>query len=109
MGGRRAKNLLISVEASERADRYAELHGTTVSRLVEDFLSLLPEPITTADQIKSPLVLELLGVARPRGWVGVQDDPHPAPDPGDMDFMELLGDYLSEMEAEEADRDYRKA
>jgi hypothetical protein len=39
---RKAKNLLLSIDVVERAEDYCRHHGTTLSRLIEDFLERLP-------------------------------------------------------------------
>ncbi|MDQ3809072.1 MAG: DUF6364 family protein [Chloroflexota bacterium] len=56
-----AKNLLLDEEAVERGERYSELHATTLSRLVSDFLQQLPVDEPRRDL--SPTVRRLLGVA----------------------------------------------
>ena len=56
------KRLSLDFEAVERGERYAELHGTSLSRLVSDFLSRLPVDEDEPDL--TPTVRRLLGVAR---------------------------------------------
>jgi hypothetical protein len=64
MGQRRAKNLLLSKEALNGAEDYARHHGTTLSRLVEDFLLTLPTMSWGGrESIRSPIVRQLGGAA----------------------------------------------
>jgi len=62
---RRATNLTLSPEAMEKADRVAAARGTSVSRLVDDLLSALPdaEARPLAAEL-TPAVRRLLGVVR---------------------------------------------
>ena len=55
------KRLSLDAEAVERAERYAELHSTSLSRLVSDFLSRLP--LAESEPNLTPTVRRLLGVA----------------------------------------------
>ncbi len=59
-----AKNLYLDPEAIEHGERYARLHGTTLSRLVSDFLRALP--LQRAPQDLSPTVRRLMGAGVPR-------------------------------------------
>jgi hypothetical protein len=61
MGRRRAKNLLLDEAAVERGEAYCVGCGTTLSRLVEDFLTALPDG--RESEVKSPIVRALAGVA----------------------------------------------
>jgi hypothetical protein len=61
MGKKRPKNLLLDDEALRRAEGYCAGRGTTLSRLVEDYLMALAEP--RSPEIKSPIVRRLLGAA----------------------------------------------
>lgn len=60
--GRVPKNLSLEPDAVERGERYGRLHGTTLSRLVGDFLRSLPLEKADADDL-SPVVRRLRGVA----------------------------------------------
>jgi hypothetical protein len=62
---RRPTNLTLSPEAMEKADRVAAARGTSVSRLVDDLLSALPDADARllAEEL-TPAVKRLLGVAR---------------------------------------------
>ena len=42
MGRKRAKNLLLDAQVLNAAEAYCAHHGTSLSRLVEDFLGSLP-------------------------------------------------------------------
>lgn len=55
-----AKNLLLGTEAIARGEQYGKLHGTNLSRLVDDFLRGLPLEVSP---IKSPVVRRLHGIA----------------------------------------------
>ncbi len=58
---KRPRNLTLDDEAMARGERYSRKHGTSISRLVGDFLRSLPlEPSPGA---LSPVVRRLLGVA----------------------------------------------
>jgi hypothetical protein len=66
-------NLSVERASVERARRYAELHGTSISRLVDEFLGSLP--LDTPHRRRSdlpPVVRRLIGVAA-GGSVGVED------------------------------------
>ncbi len=54
------KSLSLDSKAVERGERYSELHSTTLSQLVSDFLAQLP---LDTDQELTPIVRRLLGVA----------------------------------------------
>jgi hypothetical protein len=56
---KRPKNLLLDDGALDRAESYCKEHGTTLSRLVNDFLSALPV-MSDRDPFKSPIVERLL-------------------------------------------------
>lgn len=56
-------NLSIERAALDRGRRYSELHGTSISRLVNDFLAGLPLEEVTSDEELTPTVTRLLGVA----------------------------------------------
>lgn len=55
------KNLSLDPDAVERGERYSELHSTSLSQLVSDFLSRLP--LDEEKQRLTPTVRRLLGVA----------------------------------------------
>jgi hypothetical protein len=55
-------NLLVDGEAIRRGKRFSELHGTSVSRLVSDFLSKLPLDDEPGEEL-TPTVRRLLGAA----------------------------------------------
>ncbi len=56
-------NLLLDRSAIDRGKRYGQLHGTSVSQLVGDFLSKLPLPGEPGGDDLTPTVRRLLGVA----------------------------------------------
>lgn len=58
---RKAKNLSLAPDAVERGEEYSQLHGTNLSRLVSDFLLLLP--MGKPGQTLSPAVQRLRGIA----------------------------------------------
>jgi len=58
------KNLTLDPEAVERAERFSRKRGTTVSRIVSDFLLGLPEE---SDGALAPAVGRLLGIAKGKG------------------------------------------
>ena len=55
------KNLLLDEDAVARGERYSELHGTNLSRLVSDFLRHLP--MDEPGRELAPAVRRLFGVA----------------------------------------------
>ncbi len=59
--GKRAKNLLLDADALGRAESFSRRHGTTVSRLVSDYLRSLPDFESDVDL--SPAVRRLYGIA----------------------------------------------
>lgn len=60
--GKVPKNLSLDREAIRRGERYGRLHGTTLSRLVGDFLRSLPLEAAASLEL-SPVVRRLRGVA----------------------------------------------
>ena len=64
-------NLSVDRASVERARRYAELHGTSISRLVDEFLGSLPLEPPRREQLP-PIVRRLLGAAKGAD-VGVED------------------------------------
>lgn len=56
-------NLTVDRAAIERARRFSDRHNTSISRLVNDFLSSLPLDPELADEDLSPSVRRLLGIA----------------------------------------------
>ncbi|HET8770074.1 MAG TPA: DUF6364 family protein [Gemmatimonadaceae bacterium] len=58
---KRAKNLLLDVDALERAEAFSRRKGTTVSRLVSDFLRSLPDDEAPLEL--PPVVRRLYGLA----------------------------------------------
>jgi hypothetical protein len=57
-------NLSVERASVERARRYAELHGTSISRLVDEFLGSLPlESGRRPRDAYPPVVRRLIGVA----------------------------------------------
>ena len=58
---KRPKNLLLDPDAVARGDQYSVRHGTSLSRLVGDFLRALP--LDTPAAALSPAVQRLWGVA----------------------------------------------
>lgn len=62
---KRPKNLLLEPDAIDRAERYGRLHGTSLSRLVSNFLRSLPLGAPAASEL-SPVVRRLRGVAAGR-------------------------------------------
>ena len=59
---RKSKNLSLDPEIVRRAERYSALHGTTVSKLVSNFLGSLPLDEDSRPPL-SPAVRRLLGIA----------------------------------------------
>lgn len=60
---KRRLNITVDHEAVERARRYSRRHNTSISYLVEEFLSQLPDIDSDGDAL-SPGVKRLLGIAR---------------------------------------------
>ncbi len=58
---RKPRNLSLDDEAISRGERYSKQHGTSISRLVGDFLRSLP--LDAPRGPTSPLVRRLVGVA----------------------------------------------
>lgn len=56
------KNLSLDPKAVERGERYSELHSTSLSQLVSDFLLRLP--VDEEEPDLPPVVRRLLGVAK---------------------------------------------
>jgi hypothetical protein len=72
---KRPKNLLLKAEALTYGERYAEYSGTTISRLVEDYLENLPRIGEAPYRVKSPVVGELWAIAiRPADDVRQQQE-----------------------------------
>jgi hypothetical protein len=66
IGGRVPKkrlNITLDHETAERARRYTKRHNTSISRLVGEFLSQLPEAERTEHEL-TPTVKRLRGIAR---------------------------------------------
>lgn len=63
MSRKRPKNLLLDSQTVAEAERYARSHGTTLSRMVEDYLRTLPGPDQAGYLVQSPIVSELYGRA----------------------------------------------
>jgi hypothetical protein len=61
---KRPKNLLLDGDALEHGETYARLSGTTLSRLVEDYLVSLPTVWNKRYQIRTEVVRELYAAAR---------------------------------------------
>jgi hypothetical protein len=59
---RKPKNLLLGSDAIARAERYSQLHGTSVSRLVDNLLRSLP--LGEATPPRSLAVQRMRGVAQ---------------------------------------------
>jgi hypothetical protein len=59
-----SKNLSLDPEAVRRGERFSELHQTSISQLVNNFLSNLPVESEEHDRTLSPAVRRLLDVAR---------------------------------------------
>lgn len=64
-------NLLIERTALEKGRRYSDLHQTSISRLVTEFLSNLPVEEEKGGDALTPTVRRLLGVAA--GGAGEED------------------------------------
>lgn len=62
MMARVTKNLSLDPKAVERGERYSELHSTSLSQLVSDFLLRLP--VDEEEPDLPPVVRRLLGVAK---------------------------------------------
>jgi hypothetical protein len=63
-------NITVDPAVVERARRYTERHGTSISRLVTEYLAQLPledEAGVEAEERLTPTVRRLLGVARGGG------------------------------------------
>ena len=58
---KKPRNLTLDDEAMSRGQRYSQKHGTSISRLVGDFLRALP--LEPSRRPLSPSVRRLLGVA----------------------------------------------
>jgi hypothetical protein len=58
---KKPKNLSLEPDAIARGERFSQLHGTNLSRLVSDFLRALP--LGTSKQPLSPVVRRLRGAA----------------------------------------------
>jgi hypothetical protein len=58
---KKPKNLSLEADAIARGERYSELHGTNLSRLVSDFLRSLP--LGRSRPSVSPAVRRLRGIA----------------------------------------------
>jgi hypothetical protein len=56
-------NITVDEAVVERARRYARRHNTSISGLVGEFLSHLPEGDSPKDEDLSPTVRRLLGIA----------------------------------------------
>lgn len=54
-------NLTVDDDALERARRYGDRHGLSLSRLVSDYFRTLPDPTSTAPPELTPAVRRLLG------------------------------------------------
>ena len=57
------KNLSLDPKAVERGERYSEIHSTSISQLVSDFLARLPLEEEGESSKLTPTVRRLLGVA----------------------------------------------
>lgn len=66
-----SKNLSLDESAVSRGERYSELHNTSLSRIVSDFLSRLPVAEPAAEL--SPIVRRLRGVAGPLATEAEED------------------------------------
>lgn len=58
---KKPKNLSLEPSVVARGERYSQLHGTNLSRLVGDFLRALP--VGESEPPLSPLVRRLRGIA----------------------------------------------
>ena len=63
---RRPKNLLLDAESLAIGSEYCERHGTTLSRLVEDYLRALAIP--RGGDARSPIVRRLRGIVSFGNW-----------------------------------------
>lgn len=61
---KRSFNMYLDESSIARAERYSERHGTSVSKLVDEFLAHLPEGETGQERSLTPTVERLLGVAK---------------------------------------------
>jgi hypothetical protein len=68
------KHLSLDVDAVERGERYSAIHGTSLSRLVSDFLSRLPMGDTEETTDLAPVVRRLVGIAAANACTGRQVD-----------------------------------
>lgn len=60
------ESLNLSVESAsiERGRRYSQLHSTSISKLVDDFLSGLPVDTDAGEDELSPGIRALIGIGR---------------------------------------------
>lgn len=65
------KNLSLEPSVVERGERYARLHGSNLSKLVNDYLAALP--LDVAGEPQSPAVRRLYGAASGGAGGGVLD------------------------------------
>lgn len=63
--GKQSKNLSLAPAVVERAERFSELHRTSVSQLVSNFLETLPLPEDLEVADLTPTVARLFGIAKP--------------------------------------------
>ena len=59
---KQSKNLSLDPEAVRRGERFSELHHTSISQLVNSFLSNLPIESEEQEGTFSPAVRRLLGI-----------------------------------------------
>lgn len=57
-------NLLVERSAVERGKRYSERHGTSVSKLVSDYLAKLPLQDEPVKHELTPTVRRLIGIGK---------------------------------------------
>ena len=66
---KQSKNLSLDPEAIRRGERYARMHETNVSQLVNNFLSSLPLGGEVPEGEFSPIVRRLYGIAKGSGGI----------------------------------------
>ena len=67
-------NLTVDDDALERARRYGNRHGLSLSRLVSDFFRTLPDPASSVPPELTPAVRRLLGSGLGDRACGDRDD-----------------------------------
>jgi hypothetical protein len=66
---KRSLNLYLDEEVISRAERFSSSHQTSISKLVNDFLSQLPSSEVSEGEDWTPAVRRLVGAAKGAGGV----------------------------------------